>query len=152
MALKTTIGLLLAVSVCPAEIMKIEIAGGAARVRLRDAHGAWKPVPLAGAVAAHPRFPELGVIVASPFSLDVPAGCFIEVDRGTEFVPQSVPCKGGSHRIALKRWVDMAARGWWSADLHVHRTPAEMPVLVEAAGLTFAPTITRWNTNSNLDS
>jgi hypothetical protein len=45
----------------------------------------------------------------------------------------------------------MAARGWWSGDLHVHRAPAEMSALMEACDLHFAPTITRWNENSNLD-
>ena len=30
--------------------------------------------------------------------------------------------------MRFKRWVDTPARGWWSADLHVHRNTPDMPL------------------------
>ena len=128
----------------------------AARVRLRDREGRTLPVRIvdpSAPVPANPRFPDLGVIVKGDCSLDAPGpDTAIEVDRGTEYLSQSVEAHPGPPReVRLRRWVDMAARGWWSADLHVHRNPEDMPLLLEAAGLNFAPSITRWNENSSLN-
>jgi hypothetical protein len=39
----------------------------------------------------------------------------------------------------------MARRGWWSGDLHVHRSPEDIPLLLQAADLHFSPTITCFN-------
>jgi hypothetical protein len=98
----------------------------AARIRLRDKVGKLHPVPAAkidGTLLAHPRFPDLGVIVKGEFTVDVPdSNLSIEVDRGSEYLPQIITASQNSTReVRLKRWVDMPARGWWSADLHVHR-------------------------------
>jgi hypothetical protein len=77
----------------------------------------------------------------------------VEVDWGTEYLPQVLsPVAAALRQVRRQRWMNMPARGWWSGDLHVHRTPAEMPLLLEAAGLHFAPVITKWNLNSNLDA
>jgi hypothetical protein len=128
------------------------MANGAARVRVRDSQGKLLPVKVPGAVVAHPRFPELGVVVAREAAIELPAGGSIQVDRGTECVPQTHTATPASRTVTLKRWIDMPESGWWAADLHVHRDPAQMPLLMEAAGLDFAPVITRWNLNSNLDT
>jgi hypothetical protein len=146
--------------ISPAETVRLRILDEngsrvAARIRLRDAQERLHPVPQRdGMVPAHPRFPELGVIVQGQVEIDIPEpGRSIEVDRGTEYLPQKWNAsERGTHELCLQRWIDMAARGWWSADLHVHREPAEMPLLLEAAGLNFAPDITRWNQNSNLET
>jgi uncharacterized protein YlzI (FlbEa/FlbD family) len=42
----------------------------------------------------------------------------------------------------LRRWVDMNAGAWYSADMHVHRDPAEIPLILQAEDLNFVPTIT----------
>jgi hypothetical protein len=126
----------------------------AARIRLRDKNGRLQPFPSikSGLMVAHPRFPDLGVIVKGQIDLS-PADLAIEVDKGTEYVPQTVASGDGAVRdVRLKRWVNMEVRGWWSADLHVHRNPADVPLLMEAAGLNFAPVITKWNQNSNLET
>ena len=127
----------------------------AARIKLRDRDGQLQAIPTTTTVPrllAHPRFPDLGVIVKAEGTFDVSPGVSIEVDRGTEYLPQVItPSKESTLRVRLKRWVDMPARGWWPADLHVHRNPADMPLLMEAAGLNFAPTITKWNQNTNLE-
>jgi hypothetical protein len=39
----------------------------------------------------------------------------------------------------------MAERGWWSGDLHVHRSPDDVGLLLQAADLHFAPTIGCFN-------
>jgi hypothetical protein len=60
------------------------------------------------------------------FELDVPAGTTtIEATRGQEYelARQSVevqPGRPAEVQIALKRWENMAARGWYSADAHIH--------------------------------
>jgi hypothetical protein len=39
----------------------------------------------------------------------------------------------------------MKKEGWWSGDLHVHRDPQDMPLLMLAQDLHVAPVITWWN-------
>ena len=53
--------------------------------------------------------------------------------------------------IRLRRFVDMNAEGWYSADMHVHRDPADVPLVLRAEGLNFVPTITThvWSTQVN---
>jgi hypothetical protein len=45
----------------------------------------------------------------------------------------------------MNRFVDMRSEGWWSGDLHVHRPPDDMPLLMAAEDLHVAPVITWWN-------
>ncbi|MBK5293189.1 MAG: CehA/McbA family metallohydrolase [Acidobacteriia bacterium] len=145
--------------VASAATVKIEIADEkgvpvAVRIRLRDRQGALHPPKATGSIMAHPRFPELGVVVKGATDIDVPpAAAGIELDRGTEYLPVTLAVEGPSvRRVRLKRWIDMNRQGWWSADLHAHRRPDEMPLLMDAADLNFAPAITKWNQNSNLET
>ncbi len=60
-----------------------------------------------------------------PFAVDVPAGeTLIEATRGPEYelTSRTVNAVRGMApiRIQLKRWVDMASKGWYSADAHIH--------------------------------
>ncbi|HTK41834.1 MAG TPA: CehA/McbA family metallohydrolase [Gemmatimonadales bacterium] len=63
---------------------------------------------------------------AGTSDLTVPVGTLsMEVTRGPEYQVsrQSVDVAAGSTRavrVAVGRLTDLAARGWWSADLHVH--------------------------------
>ncbi|MBI1786897.1 MAG: CehA/McbA family metallohydrolase, partial [Acidobacteria bacterium] len=99
-------------------------------------------------------YPELGVVLPGKGKIRTPPGPHTAiVERGTEYRPEEIAVEGDVTRtVRLQRWIDMKKRGWWSGDLHVHRKPDEMPPLMEAADLHFAPVITRWNTNSNLDA
>lgn len=45
----------------------------------------------------------------------------------------------------LARLVDMAAEGWWTGELHVHRRPDDIELLMRAEDLHVAPVITWWN-------
>jgi Tol biopolymer transport system component len=81
--------------------------------------------------------------------LSVPAGSFtIEVTRGPEYALErrTVDVRPGSTqvvRLTLGRISDLAARGWWSGDLHTHlnygghylSTPARLRAMAEAEDL-----------------
>lgn len=104
-----------------------------------------KPRP---AMAAHPAFADLGVIFDGSITIDVPEGNpRVLIDRGTEYEPVTMNAARlkAANTVRLHRWVDMAKLGWWSGDLHVHREPEEMPLLIRAADLHAAPVITRWH-------
>lgn len=137
----------------PAEIRVVDEHGRptAARLRLRDPAGTLVPVRTTkpqSAIAAHPKFADLGVTFDGSISIDVPAGdARVLVDRGTEYEPVTMSAARlkATNTIRLRRWIDMARLGWWSGDLHVHREPDEMPLLVRAADIHVAPVITRWH-------
>jgi hypothetical protein len=60
------------------------------------------------------------------FSLTLNEGNYeLIVGKGMEYLPvrRTVPVRAGatdSQRVALKRWINMPARGWYSGDGHVH--------------------------------
>jgi hypothetical protein len=54
-----------------------------------------------------------------------------------------------NHIVLLERFVDMKKEGWWSGDLHIHRKPEDIELLMQAEDLHIAPVITWWN-NQNL--
>jgi quinoprotein glucose dehydrogenase len=60
------------------------------------------------------------------FEITVPAGhVVVHVEKGKEFVSvdegvEVAPHEAHEMQIHLKRWIDMAARGYYSADFHVH--------------------------------
>lgn len=64
--------------------------------------------------------------VSRPFEMTLPAGRYrLAVARGPEYLPhfEEIDVKPGAklrRGVALKRWVDMARRGWYSGDVHVH--------------------------------
>lgn len=47
--------------------------------------------------------------------------------------------------LRLDRIADLAAEGWYSGDLHVHRPVEDMKLLMQAEDLHVAPVITWWN-------
>ncbi|MCH8924459.1 MAG: hypothetical protein IIA67_15080, partial [Planctomycetes bacterium] len=91
---------------------------------------------------------------AHPFTLNVPPGEYvITVERGKEYVtwqktvvvkdrPVDVP-------IRLRRWIDMAALGWYSGDTHVHRTLEELPLVMQSEDLNVALPLTDWVTSGH---
>ncbi len=87
------------------------------------------------------------------FSLEPAQGVYrITVERGKEYLPRtfevSAPSNGELKRtIKLRRWTSMAARGWYSADMHVHRRLTELGALMSAEDLTVAIPISKWRTN-----
>lgn len=129
----------------------------AARLQALDSEG--KPLALPntpGLTPIHPRNTSLGVVINRAAEIELPPGAArVRIGRGAEYHPVEIAVKAGAGELkeqtaTLQRWIHMAAKGWWSADLHVHRLPSDMPLLMEAADVHFAPVLTRWNDSSNL--
>lgn len=84
---------------------------------------------------------------------DVPArpGKFhYEIERGPEYesLAGDVEVQAGKSQtvaVTLKRIADLKALGWYGGDLHVHRKPEDVPLLMQAEDLHMAQVITWWN-------
>jgi hypothetical protein len=97
-------------------------------------------------VPYYKRGDEQHFLVDGSVSLDLEPGRYaLRVERGLEYLPAEreleVPA-AAPVTITLRRWADMAHDGWYSADMHVHRDPADIPLILEAEDLNFVPTIT----------
>ncbi len=73
-----------------------------------------------------------------------------EIERGHEYrrATGSVEMAGAEKKsvtVTLKRIANLAADGWYSGDLHVHRSIEDMKLLMRADDLHVAPVITWWN-------
>ncbi len=93
-------------------------------------------------------------VSAHPFVVDLPAGDFtLTVERGKEYLTATreitVDTEAVDVKIELRRWIDMAARGWYSGETHVHRSTAEMPNLLLAEDLNVAFPLTYWVTRAH---
>jgi hypothetical protein len=72
------------------------------------------------------------------------------VERGPEFTSASfhftvAPAGRTNLSVTVGRLADLAAEGWWSGDLHVHRPVRDAELLMRAEDLHVAPIITWWN-------
>ncbi len=89
---------------------------------------------------------EQHFLVPGDFDLDLEPGRYrLRIERGLEYVPVVVNLDAAGDTIVpvrLCRWIDMNAQGWYSADMHVHRDPADVPLILRAEDLSFVPTIT----------
>src|SRR5512139_309136 len=103
------------------------------------------PVLPAG-FSSYSRGDELHFLVPGEFELDLDAGKYtLRVERGLEYVPAELELevpREGPVPVRLRRWVEMSREGWYSADMHVHRDPADIPLILGAEDLNFVPTIT----------
>jgi hypothetical protein len=73
-----------------------------------------------------------------------------EIDRGPEYLLTTgtvAVAKGSPQGVTnrLRRLVNLAEEGWWSGDVHVHRPPEDIELLMQAEDLHVAPVITWWN-------
>ena len=105
----------------------------------------WVPMP--DAVEKHTT------VSAHPFRIDLPPGKYrLTVERGKEYLPlnMSVTMDGDPVRLKLRlqRWIDMASRGWYSGETHVHRRIAELPNVMLAEDLNVAFPVTFWTINA----
>lgn len=90
---------------------------------------------------------------AHPFRLELEPGRYtVTVERGKEYRPLVRILEVGTEPVALKlplhRWVDLAARGWFSGDTHVHRTPTELSNVMQAEDLNVAFPLAYWVTKA----
>lgn len=116
----------------------------AARMHLKDARG--NPVVPPKTVSWKDHF-----VIDGQIQLKLKPGSYkYELERGPEYRMTSgnfiIDKKAeDSHTVIVERFVDMAKQGWWSGDLHVHRPPADIELLMRAEDLHIAPVITWWN-------
>ncbi len=79
--------------------------------------------------------PDGSFYVDGSFTMALPPGRYrLDVSKGYEYVRESSEFEAKPGRewymgIGLKRWIDMPARGWYSADDHIHlrRSPRDNP-------------------------
>jgi len=86
---------------------------------------------------------------AHPFVVELPPGRYtLTVERGKEYHPltRQVTVEGQPLDLELKlsRWIDLAGRGWYSGDTHVHRTLAELPTAMLADDVNVAFPLLYW--------
>ncbi len=91
---------------------------------------------------------------AHPFHVELKPGRYqFTAERGKEYEPATVGVvvADGAKEVTLqlRRWVDMAAAGWYSGDTHVHRTLEELPNVILAEDLNVAFPLTYWVTEFN---
>ncbi len=114
------------------------------RIHITDADG--KAVLPKGQLSYRDHF-----IIPDKVDLNLEPGDYtFEFDRGPEFELETrkfrVSAKpNGDFLISLKRITNMAAAGWWSGELHVHRDVKDIELLMQAEDLHIAPVITWWN-------
>jgi hypothetical protein len=135
-----------------------------ARVYIQGEDGSWhfprsrsptgSAVPYRKQRSDHPRSVEMHTTLsAHPFVLDLPPGRYtITVERGHEYHPEVRQVVLGKEpirlTIPLRRWIDMAARGWYSGETHVHRPLDELPNLMLAEDLNVAFPLLYWVTDA----
>jgi hypothetical protein len=116
----------------------------AANLFIRDARG--RPVKAPQQPFWKDHFAFLGSVV-----LELRPGQYtFEMERGPEYRLRTgefviEPGASDNTEVSLERFVDMKQEGWWSGDLHIHRPPADIPLLMLAQDLHVAPVITWWN-------
>lgn len=88
---------------------------------------------------------------AHPFEVDLLPGEYtFTAERGHEYFAAqqrvTIPEVGdmAEVRLVLERWIDMAERGWYSGDTHLHRKLEDVPNIVAAEDLHVALPLTYW--------
>ena len=133
-------------------VQVVDDAGGqtvAARAYL------WRGVQplLPSGFSSYARGDERHFLVPGNFELDLEPGKYkLKIERGLEYIPVELELdvpRTTTVPVRLRRWIDMNGDGWFSADMHVHRDPAEIPLILRAEDLNFVPTITThiWSTD-----
>ncbi len=116
----------------------------AVNMYVRDAYGRMRHPPKLPFWKDHFAFD--GSVV-----LKLPSGRYtFTMERGPEYQQRmghfEISRKAnGLENVTMHRFVDMKKEGWWSGDLHIHRPPKDIPLLMRAADLHIAPVITWWN-------
>jgi hypothetical protein len=90
---------------------------------------------------------------AHPFRVELPPGGYtFTVERGKEYRSIVRQVQVGAEpvrlRLPMHRWINMAKRGWFSGDTHVHRPLDELPNVMLAEDLNVAFPLTYWVTKA----
>jgi hypothetical protein len=135
----------------------------AARLYIRSADGKWHfaaSADPAGKAVSYDKergpqsFERHTTLSAHPFTADLPPGKYtLTAERGKEYLPAEATIEIGdapaSVELKLHRWINMAERGWYSGDTHVHRTLEELPTAMLADDVNVALPLTYWVTKSS---
>ena len=105
----------------------------------------WVPMP--GSVEKHTT------VSAHPFETTLAPGEYeITIERGKEYHTHSerlTVAAAPIHRVfRLERWINLAERGWYSGETHVHRRLQELPNVMLAEDLNVAFPVTFWTTQA----
>ncbi|MCI0352810.1 MAG: hypothetical protein L0Z53_25595, partial [Acidobacteriales bacterium] len=135
-----------------------------ARIYVRGADGAWHFPRSQAAVGSaitykkqrgdQPKSVEMHTTLSPhPFAVDLAPGKYtITVERGKEYHPETREILIGKEpvhtQIKLRRWIDLAQRGWYSGETHVHRPLEELPNLMLAEDLNVAFPLVHWVTEA----
>ena len=133
-----------------------------ARVYIRSSAGGWyfarSASPEGSAVEYRKERQEGSVemhttLSADAFLVDAPPGRYhVTIQRGKEYFPLERTVQLGREPVTLKfelkRWIDMAAAGWYSGDTHVHRTIEELPNVMLAEDLNVGLPLPYWVTTA----
>lgn len=92
---------------------------------------------------------------AHPFRLELPPGRYrITAERGKEWIPETQDIEVAdaplSLALRLRRWSNLAARGWYSGDTHVHRHPADLRTVALAEDVNVVLPVTDWTIVSSV--
>jgi hypothetical protein len=134
----------------------------ACRLHIRGADGSWHFAKSAGGSAVeyrkenrqNPASVEMHTALsAHPFTVDLPPGVYtLTVERGKEYLPETLRVEVGEGGVEvpvrLRRFTDLAARGWYSGDTHVHRTLEDLPTVMLAEDLNVAFPLVYWVTEA----
>lgn len=93
----------------------------------------------------------LSQFASKGFEVDLPPGQYtFTAERGHEYFAGkqtiTVPETGDvpAVELTLTRWIDMAERGWYSGDTHLHRKLEDMPNIMAAEDLHVGLPLTYW--------
>ncbi len=132
----------------------------AARVYLQGPDGAWHFATADGAQSYDKQnwinaesVERHTCLLPGPATFDLPAGQYrLTVERGKEFLPhqQEFTVESGPLTVAapLRRWINMAARGWYSGETHLHRTVDEVRTIARAEDLNVTFPLSYWETRA----
>ena len=121
------------------------------RVHLANQNGVAAPLPEAASGVLYARStavgkaegfgfqPDSSFYVDGSFEVDLPPGTYrLSLSKGHEYLAQEhrIAVEAGqelSKTYRLRRWIDMAGRGWYSADEHIHlqRSPRDNPYIMD---------------------
>lgn len=137
----------------------------AARIYVRGEDGAWRFARSASPEGSAVRYEKRNwvnpdavemhtTVSAHPFAVEAPPGrAEIVVERGKEYFPERLEVALSSEpvdvEVRLRRWVDMAARGWYSGETHLHRTLDELRNVAIAEDLNVSLPISHWVTRAS---
>ncbi|MEW4486906.1 hypothetical protein AB1L42_02435 [Thalassoglobus sp. JC818] len=90
---------------------------------------------------------------AHPAHAKIPEGAYqLSVFRGKEYRSHNERLElneDTTRTVSLERWINLAERGWYSGDTHLHRTIDELKTVLLAEDLNVAFPLTHWVTHSD---